>query len=211
VSTGNAVSGLKGKGTFRGSENSSPTVGEKEKFEVVDEVKLEVVAENWKIGRITEAIKRVHPYEEPAFDIYPLVNSNVNYGAGAVGELGSPLKADEFLKYVSERLGIKNFRYSGYSDKEIKKAAVCGGSGSEHINDAIRAGADVYITADIKYHAFQQAEGKILLIDAGHFETEIFLLDAVERYLGQFFNDLEIIKFTGSQNPVVFYNNQGAI
>jgi len=198
-----------GKGTFRGSDLSNPAAGVRGKKETVDEVRLEIVAENWKINPIMDAVKKAHPYEEPAVDIYPVENMG-NYGIGAVGELDRPISAGYFLNYVSDKLKIKNFRYSGMTGNMISKIAVCGGSGSEYINDAINAGADAFITADLKYHAFQEAEGKILLVDAGHYETEIFALDAVQRFLKKNFKDIEIIKFTKKVNPVIFYNKQGA-
>lgn len=198
-----------GKGTFRGSELSNPSIGIKKKKEIVDEIRLEVVADNWKINSVMHAIKKVHPYEEPAIDIYPLKNRG-NYGVGAVGELNKPMSAAYFLNYVLDKLKIRNFRYSGKSGGMISKIAVCGGAGSEYINDAVNAGADAFITADVRYHAFQEAEGKILLIDAGHYETEIFALDAVSRFLKKNFEDIEIIKFTKNVNPVIFYNKQGA-
>jgi dinuclear metal center YbgI/SA1388 family protein len=198
-----------GAGTFRGSEKTNPAVGEKEKFETVEENRLEIIAENWKTGSILSAIKKVHPYEEPAVDIYPLHNINNKFGVGAVGELENYLTMAAFLDKTAGDLQIKNFRYSGKKDK-IKTVAVCGGSGAEYLKDAIQAGADAFITADVKYHSFHEAEEKILFIDAGHYETEIFALDAIERYLRENFKNLSVNRFSGNANPVNFYNNQGA-
>jgi dinuclear metal center YbgI/SA1388 family protein len=198
-----------GMGTFIGSEKTHPAVGEKGKFEQVDEIRLEVISENWKLGKLISEMKKVHPYEEPAFDIYPLSNKNLNYGIGAVGELNVPMSAEKFLSYTAEKMKIQNFRYSG-NKQSVKTVAVCGGSGSEYLSEALRTGADAYITADVKYHGFQEALDNILLIDAGHYETEIFALNAVERYLKKSFNKIEILKYTDGVNPVNFYNNQGA-
>jgi dinuclear metal center YbgI/SA1388 family protein len=198
-----------GRGTFRGSGKSDPAAGEKEKFETVEEVRLEVIIDNWKLNKIVSEIKKVHTYEEPAYDIYPLENNNVNYGIGAIGELAGEQTSNNFLEYTAQRLGIRNFRYSGKKEK-INKVAVCGGSGSEYLSEAIKAGADAFITADLKYHAFQDASDKILLIDAGHYETEVFALDALARYLQKSFNKIEVLKYTDGVNPVIFYNYQGA-
>ncbi len=195
-----------GKGTFKGSDKSNPSTGIKGKSETVDEARLEVVADNWKINKIIEEIKKIHPYEEPAYDIYPLNNKNGNFGIGAVGELSSPIPAGDIIEHISLKLGVKNIRYSAGKDGPVKKVAVCGGSGAEYLNDAVSNGADIFITADIKYHSFQEAEGKIFLADAGHYETEIFALDAVERYLKESFSNIGIIKFTENVNPVKFYN-----
>ncbi|MGQ9642639.1 MAG: Nif3-like dinuclear metal center hexameric protein [Ignavibacterium sp.] len=198
-----------GKGTFRGSEKSNPTVGKKGKLELVDEVRLEVLVNTFDLPNVISAMKEAHPYEEVAYDIYPLKNENVNYGIGAIGNLGTDLTQSQFLDYVSKKLGIKNFRFSQSRNKKIKTVAVCGGSGSDLLNTAIQANADAFITADIKYHTFQDAENRILLIDAGHYETEIFILDEIERRLKNFITEskIGIFKFKGTTNPIRFYNN----
>lgn len=198
-----------GKGTFRGSDNSNPTIGKKGNLEFVDEVRLEVLVNTFDLPNVIAAMKLAHPYEEVAYDIYPLKNENVNYGIGAIGNLKTELTPKQFLDYVSKKLGVKNFRYSQGTNKKIKTVAVCGGSGSDLLNTAIQNSADAFITADVKYHTFQDAENKILLIDAGHYETEIFVLDEIERRLKNFITEskIEIFKFKGTTNPVCFYNN----
>lgn len=198
-----------GKGTFRGSDNSNPAIGKKGNLEFVDEVRLEVLVNTFDLPNVIAAMKQAHPYEEVAYDIYPLKNENVNYGMGAIGNLEIELTPKQFLAYVSNKLGVKNFRYSQGTNKKIKTVAVCGGSGSDLLNTAIQNNADAFITADVKYHTFQDAENKILLIDAGHYETEIFVLDEIERRLKNFITEskIEIFKFKGTTNPVCFYNN----
>jgi dinuclear metal center YbgI/SA1388 family protein len=200
----------KGEGTFRGSEKTSPALGKKETYEKVNEIKLEVLIDSWKLDKVLSAVRKVHPYEEIAYDIIPLANSNINYGIGAVGNLLKPLNEKEFLKYVAENLNIKSFRYTNGQRKKINRVAVCGGSGSEYIINAIESGADAYITADIKYHAFFDIQGDILLIDAGHYETEIYSLNEMKRRLTKYLNEnkgIKIFKFSGSTNPIIFYNN----
>ncbi len=199
----------KGEGTFFGSPDTDPVRGEKSRFEKVDEVRLEVKVDKWKIDKAIQKMKEVHPYEEVAFDIYPLDNSNDNYGPGAVGELKESMDIKSFLDHISKSLKIKNFRYTAGKKDKIKTVAVCGGSGFEYLHDAIKAGADTYVTADIKYHNFQEAEGKILLIDAGHYETEIHSLNEIENKLNQILEnkEIKIFKFNGSTNPIIFYNN----
>ncbi len=200
---------IPGKGTFRGSDKTKPVAGTKEVFETVNEVRLEVLVDSWKLKNVLSDMLKVHPYEEPAYDIYPLMNENVNHGVGAVGTLHSAMSTDEFLTYVSSKLKLKDFRYSGRGKKKIKTVAVCGGSGSEYINDAVRAGADAYITADVKYHTFQEAEEDILLIDAGHYETEIFAMDEVRERLESFLSkEIKIFNYSKTTNPVKFYLNK---
>ncbi|MGA7721909.1 MAG: Nif3-like dinuclear metal center hexameric protein [Ignavibacteriaceae bacterium] len=199
-----------GTGTFRGSNKTNPAVGRKGRDEHVEEIRLEVLVDSWKIKKVLSALLKVHPYEEAAYDIYPLENSG-NYGAGAIGELENSLSKAEFLKYISEQLKIKNFRYTGTEKKNIKKIAVCGGAGSDLMQEAIKASADAFITADIKYHTFHDATDKILLIDAGHYETEIHTLNELKRRLtliaGNINSNIKIFRYNGSTNPIIFYNN----
>ena len=202
----------KGKGSFNGSEKTSPSIGKKLNYEKVDEIKLEVLIDSWKLNKILSAIRNVHPYEEIAYDVYPLNNENINYGIGAIGELNKPLNQKGFFDHVSNHLKINNFRYTTGKANKIKTVAVCGGSGSEVIPAAIKKGADALITADIKYHTFFDNEEKILLIDAGHYETEIFSLNEVNKRLTELIKKKKnkVFKYNGSTNPVIFYNKLGA-
>ena len=201
---------LAGTGTFRGSEKTRPAVGGKDSLEFIDEIRLEVLVDQWKIDKVIAAMKLAHPYEEVAYDLYPLKNANVNYGIGAIGKLNSPMNKKEFLRHISNSLNVKNFRYSNGTNKKINTVAVCGGSCSDLLNEALKLNADALITADVKYHTFQDAERKILLIDAGHYETEIHSLNEVQRRLSNFITDkssTKVFKYRGSTNPIIFYNN----
>jgi putative NIF3 family GTP cyclohydrolase 1 type 2 len=131
---------------------------------------------------------------------------------GAIGEIDKPMDRDEFLFHVVKCLKIKNFRHTKGSGKKIKTVAVCGGSGSELIPDVIKAGADSYVTADIKYHTFFDNEERLLLIDAGHYETEILVLKELYKRLSDLTNGkkIKVYKYSKSTNPVIFYNNSGA-
>lgn len=199
----------KGQGTFKGSGKSKPKVGVKQKFETVDEYRLEVLVDSWKLKKVLNEMLKAHPYEEPAYDIYPLGNEHSAYGMGAIGTLPVEMSPDQFLTYTGEKLNLKNFRFTKGSKKRIKKVAVCGGSCSEYLNDVLKAEADAYITADIKYHTFQEAEGNILLVDAGHYETEIFSLDEVKKRLDSYLNkQLKVYKYSKTTNPVNFFINK---
>ena len=199
---------LEGVGTFKGSEKSNPTIGKKEKLESVEEIRFEFIVDEWKLNDALISLRNVHPYEEPAYDIYPLKNKNVNYGYGTIGELDSSMSEKSFLTHVAKSTKAANLKYCAGKGKPIKKVAVCGGAGSELINAAIENKADAFVTADIKYHPFQDAAGKILLIDAGHYETEIHSLNAVQKKLKKILSDdkkIKILKYSGSTNPVKFY------
>lgn len=197
-----------GKGTFIGNENTNPAIGSKGNFEEVDELRIEILTDQWKLNKVVNALIKAHPYEEPAYDIYPLKNKNQNYGYGAIGDLEKPLSPKEFLNHLVKNLKCKNLRYTEGKGK-IMRVAVCGGSCADLLNDAIYAKADAFVTADLKYHDFEKARGKILFVDAGHYETEIHVLDVIKDRLEKFMrkeNDYaEIIKFKGSTNPVRFY------
>jgi len=197
-------------GTFRGSAASNPALGKKERLEKVEELRLEIIVNKWNLRQALNAIKESHSYEEPAIDIYPLKNENSNYGYGVIGELKTSLSKNQFLELISERLKVKALKYCTGKKGRIKRVAVCGGSGTELVNDSIRSGADAFITADLKYHTFQDAEEKILLVDAGHYETEIWILDEVKRRLESWFNQKEekikVYKYSGSTNPVKVFN-----
>ena len=201
---------LDGEGTFKGSKSSNPVVGKKGKRNSVIETRLEVLVDEWKLNNVIREMLKVHPYEEVAYDVYLLENKNVNYGMGAVGQLDIDMKPKAFLEYAAKKMKTKNLRYAEGNVGKIRKVAVCGGSGADMINIAISSGADAYITADIKYHAFQDAENKILLVDAGHYETEIHALNAVQKRLEKFIKDKrsksEVYKYSGTTNPVSFFN-----
>ncbi|MCW8803060.1 MAG: Nif3-like dinuclear metal center hexameric protein [Ignavibacteriaceae bacterium] len=202
-----------GTGTFKGSNDSNPSIGKKGIVEFAEEVKLEVLVDGWKLNHVIEEMKQVHPYEEVAYDIYSLQNDNANYGFGTKGELNKAMSINDFLAFVTSKLNTSTLRYTKSNKKKIKSVAVCGGSCSELIDEAIKQESDAFITADLKYHTFQDAEGKILLIDAGHYETEVPILDEVKRRLETLLyqnKKIRILKFKGSTNPIVFYNKSGA-
>lgn len=200
---------LDGIGTFKGSQKTNPAIGKKEKFEQAAETRLEVLVDQWKLKNVIKEMINAHPYEEVAYDIYPLKNKNVNYGMGAIGEFEKSMDQNEFFAYVNKKIKASNLRFTKGKSKLIKKVAVCGGSGSDLVGTAISNGADAFITADVKYHTFQDAEGKILLVDAGHYETEIHSLSFVQKKMQNFLKDnnsnVKVYKYTGTTNPVSFY------
>ena len=199
---------MKGEGTFKGNENANPVIGKKGKVEKVSEIRLELIVDSWNLKSAINAIKKFHPYEEPAYDIYPLKNKNMNYGAGAIGELTNELSEKEFLRHIATSLKSGRLKYCSGTGKKIKRVAVCGGSCSELTNVAINSRADAFITADIKYNVYHDAKGKILLIDAGHYETEIGSLNAVKGKIDKIIlkeESIKVYKYSGSTNPVKFY------
>jgi len=202
-----------GTGTFKGSDGTNPSIGNKGVVEFVEEVKLEVLVDEWKLNQVISAMKKAHPYEEVAYDIFPLKNENVNYGIGAIGELKDTMDTNDFLNFVSSKLKTSTLRYAKSNKKKIKSVAVCGGSCGDLVDEVIKQNADAFVTADLRYHTFQDAEGKILLIDAGHYETEKPVLDEIKSRLEKLLIEnkkIKVLKFKGSTNPIVFYNKSGA-
>jgi dinuclear metal center YbgI/SA1388 family protein len=168
-----------GTGTFHGNALSTPVVGTRGRLEEVPEIRLEMIAARRDVPRVVRAMKSAHPYEEVAYDVYPLDNVSDNYGRGAIGTLERPVTLRTFLNTIKQTLRLPSLRYRGSPDRMVQKIAVCGGSGSELMETAIAEGADVFVTADVKYHDFHSAGERIVLVDAGHFETENPVVKAV--------------------------------
>ena len=163
-----------GTGTFKGNENSNPFVGEKNKLHNEAETRIETIFESYKEKQVIEALLKAHPYEEVAYDIYTLDNKHPQIGSGMLGELPNEMDEKAFLLQLKDVFKVKSIRFTSFLNKKVKKVALCGGSGSFLLKDAIAAKADVFITGDYKYHQFFDAENKILIADIGHYESEQF-------------------------------------
>lgn len=196
---------VEGQGTFRGSGKSNPFVGEKGKLHVEKEVRIETVFPATRQKRIVEAILAVHPYEEVAYDIYPIDNEYAFAGSGMMGYLDDPPDERHFLKQLKEIFGSRIIRHSALLGKTISKVALCGGSGAFLIPRAKSNQADVFITADLKYHDFLKAEGRILLVDIGHYESEQFTIELFYEILTKNFHNFAIHFSQISSNPINYY------
>jgi dinuclear metal center YbgI/SA1388 family protein len=174
---------VEGEGTFRGSAASTPFAGRKGRKEHVREIRLEMITDGWRTEDVLRAMKKAHPYEEVAYDVYPMENRTDEYGVGVIGSLSRPIPLVRFLGSVKRALGIPHLRYTGNLNQKIESVAVCGGSGSSLLEEAIAIGADAFVTSDIRYHAFQDANARIALIDAGHYETEVPVVRHLARTL----------------------------
>lgn len=165
---------LEGKGTFRANEKANPFVGRKNELHFEAETRLETVFEIYKESQVVRALHKAHPYEVVAYDIYPLDNRHPAVGSGMVGELPKAVDEQKFLLQVKETFACGSVRHTKLLGKKVKKVALCGGSGSFLLRDAIAAKADVFITGDFKYHQFFDAENKLVIADIGHYESEQF-------------------------------------
>ncbi len=197
---------LRGTGTFKGSASANPFLGKKGKLETTEETRLEMIAPRAQIPTIVAAMKRAHPYEEVAYDVYPLMNPDPNHGIGAVGNLPKATTLRKYLQIVKQTLKTQSVRFAGELGQSVQRVAVCGGSGSDLLEEAINAGADAFVTADVRYHAFHDADGRIALIDAGHWETEHLILkplaQRVDRAAKESRTDLEVLITRYSTNPI---------
>ena len=191
-----------GKGTFKGNQDSNPNLGIKGKKTEVDEVQINLIFEFSSQQKILHTLFEAHSYEEVAYEVFSLENKNQTIGMGSLGQLENEMNEEEFIKWVQDKLNIDMVRHSKTIGEKIKKVAVLGGSGSFAISAAIGASADAFITADLKYHDFFQAENKILLIDAGHYETEQFTKKLIHDNLIKKLPNFAIALSESITNPV---------
>jgi dinuclear metal center YbgI/SA1388 family protein len=200
---------VEGTGTFRGNEATSPRVGTKGVLERVQEVRLEMVVHSWDVDRVVAALLKAHPYEEVAYEIYPTENRSTEYGMGVVGDLPHPRRLRDLLNDVKKALNARGLRYAGEAGRLVRRVVVCGGSGADLIDEAIRSGAEVFITADVKYHGFQQAASRIAVVDAGHYETEFpvvhTIVDHLRRAVRNRGERIPVHATRISTNPVRFF------
>ncbi len=193
---------MEGTGTFRGSENTNPYVGKKGVQHREQEERIETVFESHLQNRIIAALFSTHPYEEVAYDIYPLDNLHPNIGGGLIGNLKKPLSEMAFLKIVKKNMKAGCVRYTRLLGKNVSRVAVCGGSGSFLLEDAVKNNADVFVTADFKYHQFFDAERKIVIADIGHYESEQFTTEIIRDFLNRNFSTFAVRLAETRTNPV---------
>jgi len=193
---------MDGVGTYKGNENSNPTIGKKGKLHTENETFISVVFETHLEKKLLNTLFKVHPYEEVAYDIVTTDNKHQHIGMGMLGELTSPMIAPQFLSFVKEKFHLQCIRHSKLLDKTIKKVAVLGGSGSFAIEAAKSSGADIYISADFKYHEFYKAENQLILADIGHYESEQFTKNHLVDYLTNKFRNFAIILSEKNTNPI---------
>ena len=190
-----------GQGFFRALDGSSPFVGAKGERHCEAEWRTEVLVEKHLSRTVIQAAMQAHPYEEMAYDLYPLENPHLERGSGLVGRLKEPMDIPDFLHWVKQKLELKVLKYTDPVKSQIEKVALCGGSGSFLLPDAMRQ-ADAFITGDLTYHQFFEALENILLIDAGHFETEQFTPLVFKRVLSENFPNFAALISQVQTNPV---------
>ena len=196
---------IQGDGTFRPLEGSNPVTGTHNERENANEVLINVIFEDYKTNQILFAMKENHPYEEVAYQLITLENDNQYTGLGRYGDLEQEMDELDFLTFIKQKFTIDIIRHSSLNNKKIRTIGVLGGSGASGIMAAMSAKCDAYITGDVKYHDFFSAEGKMLICDIGHFESEQFVVQQLFEILSEKFTTFAIAKTTQKTNPVNYF------
>ena len=193
-----------GLGTYKAGENTNPYIGEQGKRAETEEIKLEIIFESHRQSKILSALLQSHPYEEVAYDIVSLDNAYQNVGSGIIAEFPQEIEEEDFLQILKTGFHLPVIKHTKLLQKKVRTIALCGGSGFFLLKKAIAQKADVFITSDIKYHEFFDADGKILLADIGHWESEQFTIDLLHDILTSEFPTFAVLKTEVKTNPVQY-------
>ncbi|MBP6625021.1 MAG: Nif3-like dinuclear metal center hexameric protein [Chitinophagaceae bacterium] len=196
---------LEGNGTFLPNEDANPYIGQKNQLHQEAETKIEVILPAHLEGKVLQALKQSHPYEEIAYGFIQLSNTNPYIGSGIIGTLQAPLKLVDFLKLLKKKMKTNTIKYTNIPNKLVHKVAVCGGSGSFLLPKAIHAGADIFVSGDFKYHQFFDGEDKIVIADIGHYESEQFTGEIFYEILSKKFPSFAIHLTSVNTNPVSYF------
>ena len=195
-----------GTGTFKPKPNSNPTIGKAGgSLEWVNEEKVEVIFPIYLLKKVIDALKKAHPYEEVAYEVILLENAYQEVGTGMIGELPDAMDEMELLAIIQKKFNLSVIKHTPFLHKKIKTIAFCGGAGSSLIGTAIAQNADLYLTSDIKYHEFFDADGRLLLVDIGHWESEQFTIDLLANFLIEKFPTFAVLKTRENTNPVHYF------
>lgn len=194
-----------GNGTFRAGKGSYPYIGEIGELHSEPEIKIETILPFWLESKVLKAISETHPYEEVAWDSYSLTNDFWGAGSGLIGKLVDPMSELELLKRLKSVLSIPFLKHSPFTNKMVETIGICGGSGNFLIRDAISKKCDVFITGELKYHDYFSAESRILLIEAGHYETEQFTKELLYQILKEKFSTFALQISGINSNPVNYF------
>ncbi|MEG0499933.1 MAG: Nif3-like dinuclear metal center hexameric protein [Rikenellaceae bacterium] len=191
-----------GEGRFRATAGLRPFVGSVGELHTEKEERIETVVQRHKLAETLVQLRRVHPYEEMAYDVMPLENMDPSVGLGVIGEFSEEMDVYDFLGGVKKILQIPMIKYSAPVKNRIRRVALCGGAGASFINDAINSGADIYVTGDLKYHDYFVPDGRITIADIGHFESEQFTLDIFNDVLIKKITNFTVCKTALNCNPI---------
>jgi dinuclear metal center YbgI/SA1388 family protein len=194
-----------GTGTFTPNEEANPHIGKQNKPEEVAEERIEIIMPSYLSGKILQALRNAHPYEEVAYYLTSLENSYQDIGAGILGELPQPMEEMAFLTYLKTQMQLSVIKYTALRCRPVQRVALCGGAGIFLLPEAIKQGADVFVTADVKYHEYFDADKKVVLADIGHYESEVFTKELIYTYLSQKFTNIALILSNTVTNPIFYF------
>ena len=194
-----------GTGSFKPEANANPFSGKIGVRTVDKEKKIEVIFPVWLQNKVLNAMKMAHPYEEIAFEISSILNEYQYTGSGIIGELKVPMDEMDFMNLLKDSFNVKLVKHTPLLGKMVNKVAFCGGAGSFLTNRAIASGADFFITSDVKYHEFFDADGRLVLADIGHYESEQHTIDLFADVLRQNFPNFALLKTGVNTNPVNYF------
>lgn len=195
---------ISGEGSFRANENANPFVGKTGEIHFEKEIRIETILPKFKQDEVLRALLAVHPYEEPAYDFYPLANSWEQAGSGIVGSLAEPMSEQEFLYLLKDVFQLSTIQHTKMQNKEIRDVAICGGSGAFLIPNAIGYGADAFVTGEARYNDFYDVEDRILLAVVGHYESEICTKDIFYDVISKKYSNFALHKSAFDSNPVKY-------
>lgn len=195
---------VNGEGTFRGGEKTHPFAGESGLLHTEPEVRIETIMPDHLQNKVLQALLAAHPYEEPAYDLIALKNQWNSIGFGIIGELPEPMPVQTFLQELKRRTNTDCIRYTETEKAEVRTIAVCGGSGSFLLKQAIKHRADVLVTGDFKYHQFFEGEKKIMITDIGHYESEQFTKELFFKLLTKKFPNFAVRLSNVNSNPIKY-------
>lgn len=191
-----------GKGSFRAGDQTNPHVGEKGKLHFEEEIRFETIFPSYNQSDVIHALLEAHPYEEVAYDIYSIENKHPSTGLGAIGYTPEETETHEFLKLIKDTFKCRVIRHTEINKAKVSKIAMLGGSGSTYLNEALASNADIFITADFKYHQFFDADKRIIIVDIGHYESEQFTKELFYEIVTNKFSKFALRLSDVNTNPV---------
>ena len=194
-----------GTGTFRPNVEANPHVGSAGALHKELEQRIEVILPSHLQSKVIHALKKAHPYEEVAYYLTALQNENQEVGSGMIGQLEEAIPVSEFLERLKENFDLQVIKHTRIVKDQIKKVALCGGAGSFLLRNAANAGADVFVSADFKYHEYFDADNQIMIADIGHYESEVFTKELIYEFLNEKLANIAVNLSERVTNPIKYF------
>mgnify|MGYP006269206877 CR=1 FL=1 len=194
-----------GTGSFRPGSTANPAIGKRNTQEHVQENRIELIFPDHLSGKVLTALKNAHRYEEVAYYLQSLDNANQEVGSGMIGKLPEAMEPHQFLDHLKKSMNLRVVKHTSFTKKKVQKIAVCGGAGIFLLKDAIRQGADAFITGDVKHHDFFEANEQTVIVDIGHYESEVFTKELIYDELNKKLTNIALHLSDVNTNPIHYY------